>query len=163
MILTSDDVSLSSDTGEEDSTLGGVYHLLGLLDMFEFFGSKDIAQLDSAIINADRAMAVWDQANDLANKAETLNLVGSLNQIKGMASADHKLLQKAEDSLKESLTIRESVLSRSDPALGQVLNTLGDFYTKQGNLPDAEEYYHREFARNLPLRVLYGPILRECL
>jgi hypothetical protein len=25
--------------------LGGVYHLLGLLDMFEWFGSKDIAQL----------------------------------------------------------------------------------------------------------------------
>ena len=61
--------------------------------MFEYFGSKDISQLDSALINANRAMAVWDQANDLANKAETLNLVGSLNQIKGMASADHKLLQ----------------------------------------------------------------------
>lgn len=88
-------------------------------------------------------MLVWDQSNDLVNKAETLNLVGSLSQFKGMAAADHKLLQKAEDSLKESLRIRESLLSRSDPALGQVLNTLGEFYSKQGNLTDAEEYFHR--------------------
>lgn len=88
-------------------------------------------------------MQVWDHSNDLVNKAETLNLVGSLAQFKGMAAADHKLLQKAEDSLKESLRIRESLLSRSDPGLGQVLNTLGDFYSKQGNLTDAEEFYHR--------------------
>ena len=88
-------------------------------------------------------MLVWDQSNDLVNKAETLNLVGSLSQFKGMAAADHKLLQKAEDSLKESLRIREGLLSRSDPALGQVLNTLGEFYSKQGNLTDAEEYFHR--------------------
>ena len=44
---------------------------------------------------------------------------------------------------RDSGEIRESVLSRSDPALGQVLNSLGDFYTKQGNLPDAEDFYHR--------------------
>lgn len=88
-------------------------------------------------------MQVWDHSNDLVNKAETLNLVGSLAQFKGMAAADHKLLQKAEESLKESLRIRESLLSRSDPGLGQVLNTLGDFYSKQGNLTDAEEFYHR--------------------
>ena len=24
-----------------------------------------------------------------------------------------------------------------------MLNSLGDFYTKQGNLPDAEDFYHR--------------------
>eukprot|EP01046_Picozoa_sp_COSAG06_P064548 COSAG06_NODE_15474_length_1068_cov_2.414861_1_plen_60_part_10 len=60
-----------------------------------------------------------------------------------MSCADHKLLQKAEVALKESLTIREAILSRSDPGLGQVLNTLGDFYTKQGNLPDAEDFYLR--------------------
>jgi len=88
-------------------------------------------------------MDVWTQSNDLANKAETLNLVGSLAQFKGMSCADHKLLQKAELALKESLTIREAILSRSDPGLGQVLNTLGDFYTKQGNLPDAEDFYLR--------------------
>lgn len=88
-------------------------------------------------------MVVWDQSQDFVNKAETLNLVGSLAQFKGMATADHKLLQKAETSLKESLRIRESLLSRSDPALGQVLNSLGDFYSKQGNLTDAEEFYHR--------------------
>ena len=46
-------------------------------------------------------------------------------------------------ALKSTNILRKKVLSRSDPALGQVLNTLGDFYTKQGNLPDAEDFYHR--------------------
>lgn len=49
-ILTNDEVSLSSDRGDEDSALGGVYHLLGLLDMFEWFARKDAEQLDSAIM-----------------------------------------------------------------------------------------------------------------
>jgi hypothetical protein len=49
-ILTSDELSMSSEREDEDSALGGVYHLLGLLDMFEWFGSKDAAQLDSAIL-----------------------------------------------------------------------------------------------------------------
>ena len=49
-ILTSDELSISSDRGDDDSALGGVYHLLGLLDMFEWFGSKDADQLDSAIL-----------------------------------------------------------------------------------------------------------------
>ena len=144
LILTSDEVSVPSDGGmEEDSVLGSVYHMLGLLDMFEYFASKDIAQLDSAIVNAERAMAVWDANHDLKNKAETLNLVGTLSKMKGMVGGEYKLLQKAEECLKESLSIRESALSRSDPALGQVLNTLGDFYSAQGNLSDAEDYYHR--------------------
>ena len=143
LILTSDEVSINSDNGEEDRALGSVYHFLGLLDMFEYFPSRDIAQLESAIVNAERAMAVWDEANDLKNKAETLNLVGSLTMNKGMNEGDHKMLQKSEQAYLKSLEIRESVLSRSDPALGQVLNSLGDFYTKQGNLPDAEDFYHR--------------------
>ena len=52
--------------------------------------------------------------------------------VAGMKVGDYKLLEKAEDSLKESLEIREAVLSRSDPGLGQVLTTLGDFYLEQG-------------------------------
>lgn len=49
-ILTSDELSMSSEREDEDSALGGVYHLLGLLDMFEWFGSKDAEKLDSAIL-----------------------------------------------------------------------------------------------------------------
>ena len=49
-ILTSDELSIQSDRDDEDSALGGVYHLLGLLDMFEWFKSKDVAKLDSAIV-----------------------------------------------------------------------------------------------------------------
>jgi hypothetical protein len=77
-------------------------------------------------------MVVWRKTKDQKNAAETLNLVGSLAQRKGMKVGDYKLLEKAEESLKESLEIRENVLSRSDPALGQVLNTIGEFYLEQG-------------------------------
>ena len=91
LILTSDEVSINSDNGEEDRALGSVYHFLGLLDMFEYFPSRDIAQLESAIVNAERAMAVWAEAHDLKHKPETLNLVGTLTMNKGMAEGDHKL------------------------------------------------------------------------
>ena len=143
-ILTSDEMSTgSADVGEE-SDLGLTFHYTGLLDMFEYFGSKDIAKLDSAIANCESAMRVWEEKDDTYNKAETLNLLGSLNQQKGVAGVgDHKLLIKAEELLKEGLKVRESTLSRSDPALAQSLNSLGDYYTKQGNLPDAESYYNR--------------------
>ena len=110
-ILTSDDTSVSSDPGEEQP-LGLVYHYRGLLEMFNFFASGDLAILDKAIENADMAMVVWRKAKDLKNAAETLNLVGSLAQKKGMKVGDYKLLEKAEESLKESLEIREAVLSR---------------------------------------------------
>ena len=95
-------------------------------------GVADFLSLRQAIENADRGMVVWRKTKDQKNAAETLNLVGSLAQRKGMTVGDYKLLEKAEESLKESLEIRENVLSRSDPALGQVLNTIGEFYLEQG-------------------------------
>ena len=75
--------------------------------------------------------------------ASTLNLVGSLAQKKGMKIGDYTLLEKAEESLKEALAIRLSVLSRSDPDLGQSLDTVANFYLEQGNLPEAEDHFHR--------------------
>ena len=145
-ILTSDELSVGSMESdiEGDSDLGNVYHYTGMLDMFEFFPSRNFDQLDNAIVNAERAIAVWDSTENPKAKADTLNLLGSLNMHKGMSgTGGHKMLMKAESLLKESLALRETILSRTDPDLGQVLNTLGDFYTKQGNLPDAEGYYHR--------------------
>ena len=59
IVVASEPLVFDLWTFEEDSVLGSVYHMLGLLDMFEYFASKDIAQLDSAIVNAERAMAVF--------------------------------------------------------------------------------------------------------
>ena len=41
-------------------------------------------------------------------------------------------------------------LFRSDPALGQVLNTLAEFYLEQGNIPDAEDHFHRAREVRVP-------------
>ena len=79
----------------------------------------------------------------MKNAADTLNLCGSISMQKGMKSGEYSLLDAAEEYYKESLEIREGLLSRSDPDIGQVLTSMGAFYLAQGNLPEAEARYER--------------------
>jgi hypothetical protein len=93
--------------------LSGVYHLRGLLNMFQ-------RQLDDASVDAEQSLALRRKSGDLKNAADTLNLCGSIAMQKGTAAGDYVLLDQAEEYYKESLEIREGLLSRSDPDIGQV-------------------------------------------
>ena len=66
----------------------------------------------------------------MKNAADTLNLCGSISMQKGMKSGEYSLLDAAEEYYKESLEIREGLLSRSDPDIGQVLTSMGAVPTR---------------------------------
>jgi tetratricopeptide (TPR) repeat protein len=121
--------------------LGTVYHLRGLLNMFEAFAGK--VSWEEAWADATRAVTLRRRLGDLKNAADSLNLCGTVAMRIGLKHGDFKQLDKAEACYKESLELRESLLSRSDPDIGQVLNSIGDFYLEQGNLLEAEQHYER--------------------
>eukprot|EP01047_Picozoa_sp_COSAG01_P058029 COSAG01_NODE_6784_length_3499_cov_4.194706_3_plen_149_part_00 len=100
-------------------------------------------RLRTAGADAERAKQIWAEIGDERNRAETLNLVGSLLKERGLLVKDHVLLDTAEKYLRDSLAIRQRLCSRGDKTLGQSENTLGDFFLMQRNLEQATEHYNR--------------------
>ena len=133
---------------ETASLLAGVYHLFGLLGLIEHKGAASRSSnnhLQEALSCAETADKIWSESigDDSRCRAETLNLIGSLYQERGLVTGEHALMDVAEKHLQESLSIRKRVCSRGDKTLGQSENTLGDFFLLQDHLELATEHYDR--------------------
>ena len=94
------------------------------------------------------AVAGRRQIGALVAAAESLNLCGSVAFKQAGAShpaatASSSLLREAEGYYHESLKLREKLLSGNDPAIAQVLNSLGEFHRELRQLRKAKGFYKR--------------------
>jgi serine/threonine protein kinase len=160
----------------EVKVMAAVHHVLGMLNYFE-------GEYAQAAWYGHYAVLGRRAQGELVAAADSLNLCGSIAYKSAvLMAADRpvaatvdtveadsplvgdrlaadlqrrKLLQQAEQNFEESLAIRQRLLSGNDPAIAQVLNSLGDFHRTQGNLADASKFYRRSrqvYANSLGAR-----------
>jgi serine/threonine protein kinase/tetratricopeptide (TPR) repeat protein len=126
----------------EVKAMAAVHHVLGLLHYFE-------GEFAEAAWYGRRAVRGRCEVGELVAAADSLNLCGfvAFNRARhsadGSTSSAAELMQQAETHYMESLTLRQRLLSGNDPAIAQVLNSLGDFHRTQKDFDRASKFYRR--------------------
>ena len=102
---------------------------------------SDLGNYEKALLYLNQALEIDKRLNDSLSIAKDLNNIGIATRLKGLSNESTEDLKRAEELLKQALTIAKEVDDQSFET--QVLNNLGSIYADLNQFESALTYFYQ--------------------